>query len=282
MSIWDSTENRHLRNVLSAQRDTTTSAVLPEVEHALLKHLCAHIPERVGIDVGVFRGDYLNLFRQAGFRAFGFEPIPSRVADLRHKWAHDPQVTIERVALSDTDGLADIHLGDWQIPEEQELNPGDLFNTLERRADNEVLTFTGALSVVRRRLAWFVEAGLVPRDIGVLKIDAEGHDLAVLRGAWPYLGRVTLCEYWSSDFLFSGGAAKNDLSHYEDFFADKADMHALVLGRDAAHPALFYQVDPRATSRNSWGNILFTADPALFAEAIDWCEQTIGAHSVRA
>ena len=282
MSAWDNIESRHIRNVLRSLPDLASSANLPEVEHALLKHLCAHIPERIGVDVGVFRGAYLNLFRQAGFRAFGFEPIPSRVAELRRKWAHDPMVTIERVALSDEDGLADIHLGDWKIAEEQALNPGDLFNTLERRPDNDVLTFSGALSVARRRLAWFVEVGLIPHDIGVLKIDAEGHDLAVLRGAWPHLGRVTLCEYWSSDFLFSGGAAKNDLSHYEDFFADKADMQALVLGRDAAHPALFYQVNPRETARNSWGNILFTTDAALFAEATAWCEEIIGAHAARA
>ncbi len=248
----------------------------------MLWHLSSSIPERVAVDIGCFRGSYVDLFRRAGFKVFAFEPIPSRVADLRAKWSNDPNVRIERVAVSDEDGLADIFLGDWKVPEEFDLNPGDLFNTLEARPANSVLAFKSKLRVVRRRLAWFVDRKLIPPRIGILKIDTEGHDEAVLRGAWPYLGRITMCEYWSKDFIFNEGRSRNDLSHYEDFFASRAHVQSLVIGRDAEHPALFYQVNPRTTVSNSWGNIIFTRDSDLFAKAVAWCADTIGGKAARA
>lgn len=282
MSNWDETEEAYVRTVLRSGRRPNDAARLPEVEHLLIKHLAPAIPERVAIDIGGFRGAYTKVLRQCGFEVFTFEPVPSLVAQLRAKWRHDPGVHIERIALSDQDGMVDINLAAWQLGEGGDFNDDDAFNTLQTNSGNNALAFMSRLSVVRRRLAGLVESGLVPPRIGVLKIDAEGHDPLILEGAWPFLGRVTLCEYWSRDFVFSNGASVNDLSNYDNFFASRTDVHRLVIGRDIYERSLYFQVDPRSTEPNSWGNILFTKDAQLFASAVEWCFDLMGSEACRA
>lgn len=284
MGNWEDTESRYIRTVLHSARRPNNTVKFPEVELALLRHLAPSIPERIAIDVGAFRGSYTRTFRDCGFEVFAFEPIASRVQDLRAKWRADPGVHIERAALSNEDGIVGIHLGEWQNANEADLNSGDVFNSLENKPWTEELHFPKTLLTVRRRLAWYVQSGLIPAEIGILKTDAEGHDRAVLEGAWPHLGRLTLCEYWNREFSFSQGGdwAKNDLSHYEDFFASRVDVHRLVIGRDATETDIFFQVNPRVSEPNSWGNVLFTHDADLFTKAVEWCMDVMGARSCRA
>lgn len=252
-----------------------------EIALALLRALSPYIPERIAIDVGAFDGAYIRCFRESGFRTIAFEPTPRRAERLRRRWRQDPLTTIERMALSDRDGLGEFYLGDWDASSQNDHSPGDLFNTLEPRAANNVVAYASKISVVQRRLASLVQTGLTPPDIGVMKIDAGGHNIAVLEGAWPFMARLMLCSYQSEGFALNAGTAKVDLTNYREFLSARAPMHALVVGHDADRHAIFYQVNPIATSWNSWGDILFTADEALFARAVAWCEDALGADLAR-
>jgi FkbM family methyltransferase len=281
MTSWVDTAARSVEASVQPATQLRTTVQLPEIELLLLSHLAPMVPERVAIDIGSFDGAFIDSFRSYGFQTLAFEPTPGLAAALRAKWRGDPLVRIEAIALSDENGSVDLHLGHWLRDADRELNPGDAFNTLEARDENAYLCFPRALTVVRRQYKSLVQARLAPSKAGIMKIDTEGHDIAVLGGAWPYIGRITVCEYWSRDFLFSNGKAKNDIADYRDFWSRHSATQALVVGRDASNLNFFYQLNPEKSYPNSWGSILFTSDTTLLAEAVSWCERILGGHNAQ-
>jgi FkbM family methyltransferase len=127
---------------------------------------------RNAVDVGANRGIYAYWIGKRAARVDAFEPQPAlanyiRAARLRN-------VRIHQTALSDHAGTARL-----LIPDDDGLArlASDMHDTASRAAEAQ-LGATRDLEVPLRTLDSF---GLA--DVGFLKIDAEGHELAVLRGA---------------------------------------------------------------------------------------------------
>jgi len=154
--------------------------------HALLDRWAAIEPEmacleRIGpcagtaVDVGANYGPYSYFLARRYARVLAFEPnLP--VARPLVAWAH-PAVTVHGVALSDTEGHATLHvptLDGREMTGWASLDAGRL----------GAATATRALDVPVRTLDSY---GL--DDVGFMKIDVEGHELAVLRGARATLER---------------------------------------------------------------------------------------------
>lgn len=138
-------------------------------------------PGETAVDAGANKGAYLFWLAKAvgpGGRVVAFEPQPALAEYLREvarrlRWRH---VEVRQAGLSDRSGKADLF-----VPE-GETSPGASF---EPRA--------GAPPGSGRKVECPVEtldhnlAG-GPR-VGAMKIDVEGHELAVLRGAEAVLAR---------------------------------------------------------------------------------------------
>jgi len=149
----------HPRARQSLQYDRETVAVLKRVVQ----------PDSNCVDVGCHRGSLMRTIIHEAPRGthFGFEPIPDLARDLQRRF---PTVNIKAMALSDHAGEAQFcHVAD---------NPGlSGFRRMGHvRADAEVQQITVAVD----RLDQVLPAGLAIRFI---KIDVEGAQLEVLRGA---------------------------------------------------------------------------------------------------
>jgi len=118
-------------------------------------------PQRAAVDVGASRGLYAGRLAELCPWVHGVEPQPRLVAELRRKLPRN--TTIHAVALSDQPGEAVL-----RIP------PDDGRASLEPH--NAVAG--DRLTVPVARLDELVE-----QPVGFMKIDVEGHELAVLRGA---------------------------------------------------------------------------------------------------
>jgi FkbM family methyltransferase len=147
----------------------------------LLEFLAGAFPSEgayfdIGANVGVYAAvlNAMTMARGGRFRALEFEPIPSTIPILRQTLAlNNVEAQIEQVALSDQSG---------------EL----LMSCYDRGGNNFWLKeeVEGIPSIRVRRVPldnWINEnPNVVP---AAMKIDVEGHELAVLEGAYQTLSR---------------------------------------------------------------------------------------------
>jgi FkbM family methyltransferase len=146
-----------------------------EPEARFLPLLCA--PDRVSVDVGGNLGGYAWILAQLSRRCHVFEPNPGLYRRLCVAFAFDRRVIVHRIALSDRSGETSL-----RIPLKSGV-PVHGLATVESANSMPGLQTT-RVEVKRRRLD---DLGLT--DIGFIKIDVEGHELAVLKGAEQTLRR---------------------------------------------------------------------------------------------
>lgn len=192
------------------------------------------------VDVGAHAGDVLAIMRHLSPDGshFAFEPIPRLEAELRLRF---PDVVVRRVAVSDVSGEADFH---W-FPGV----PG--FSGLARRTDVDAREPVEVIRVRTEPLD-----ALVPDSIRVhvLKIDVEGAELQVLRGAARILSHDrpwVLFEHGSASAYY--GATTADV--YGEFA-----RHGLAVWRPdrwlAAAPPLDEGSFASAVASGEWWNFL--------------------------
>ncbi len=160
----------------------------PEIQ-ALRRFLSAFAVDCV-IDVGANRGQYATMLRRdAGFAGtiLSFEPNPDIFAGLQRRAAADRDWHVFNIALSDFDGPASFN-----------IMAADQFSSLKAPSDAQDAIFEGRNAVVRtvemqcRRLDSLLpeldRAHSLTRPF--LKMDTQGHDLAVCEGAGAQIDRM--------------------------------------------------------------------------------------------
>lgn len=144
-------------------------------EIRMVQSLCD--PTRVSLDIGADVGEFSIAMAASSRSVVAFEPRPAQARALTDMFdAAGAAVRIEAVALSDQPGITAMRV--------LEFDPGrstiDVDNSLADADGSPVQT----IDVEVKRLD-DMELG----DIGLIKIDVEGHELAVLRGAADTLRR---------------------------------------------------------------------------------------------
>jgi FkbM family methyltransferase len=141
-----------------------------EPEAAFLPMLCDRA--RVSIDVGANLGGYTLLLRKLSARVIAYEPNPDLAARLNRVFRWSRSVEVRRCALSDKSGSAML-----RVPSDHGRSTIEAANNIGGREASPV-------SVETRQLDEEPVG-----DVGFIKIDVEGHELAVLRGSEGILRR---------------------------------------------------------------------------------------------
>jgi glycosyltransferase involved in cell wall biosynthesis len=130
-------------------------------------------------------------------------------------------------------------------------------------AETEQVRWAKRVPVVCRSLDSLVEDGTLPAEVGVLKVDTEGHDLEVVRGMGRLSAAVVMVEYWDTiPAIF--GACPYTLEEMAQALAPRGYSNAVVVKRHDAFQVL--QLGSLATRPGDWGNAIFVHDrvwPAL-------------------
>jgi len=149
-----------------------------EREMELLDLLCDRT--RPGIDIGAKIGMYTYPIRKHSSEVIAFEPIPMFNRILRAVFA-GKRGRVEPYAVSDQRGTAKLRL-----PYAHDGSPKYGRSTIDpdNRFDPEIIARSEELEVDTRRIDDYDLA-----DVGFIKIDVEGHELAVLAGAKATLAR---------------------------------------------------------------------------------------------
>lgn len=163
-----------------------------EAEYRFLAAVLDELHTRAVVDVGAERGSFVNAALEAGVeRVVAVEPAPDNVQHLRERFGDDDRVTIVEVAIADADGTASLRLAT-----DESGSPLSYAHTLlEREAADEV-QWSSFANVATRTLSSLARDGVIPEHIGILKIDTEGSDFAVVRGLGDVACDVVVVEHW--------------------------------------------------------------------------------------
>jgi FkbM family methyltransferase len=143
-----------------------------EPELAMLGGVC--VPGRTFVDVGANLGLYAHAAMLRGMRVVAVEPHPLLARNLRRLLRS--KVTVIPVALSDRPGQACMYLPSYAG---RELDARGSLEIAANRglAQREIVVETTTLDALELR------------DVAVIKIDVEGHELSVLRGGRSLIQR---------------------------------------------------------------------------------------------
>lgn len=153
--------------------------ILPRADEAIAELIETTQPRAV-IDVGANVGQFASWIRGSGFGGpiISFEPQPEEHAALRAAAERDPEWTVApRCALGSTDGTAQIHIAG-------NSESSSMLEMLDLHKDNAPSSaYVGSLETPVRRLDDMLESlGFDPTN-ALLKVDTQGFEVEVLRGA---------------------------------------------------------------------------------------------------
>ena len=217
----------------------------PQIDETQISFdLLADAP-RVMVDVGAHQGGSLLSYAEHGWDVHAFEPDPQNRDKLHERVGSLPNVHIDPRAVSTTDGRL-IFLYTSSV--------SSGISTLQPFHPSHRAT----ASVTTVRLDTYLVDHQIP-DVGFLKVDAEGHDLEVLRTfPWNVIHPiVVLCEFEDRKTVPLG----HTHADIAEFLA--AQGYSIVLSE--WHPIIRYGDDhrwrrairyPATPADDAWGNIM--------------------------
>ena len=250
--------DRGLGRVLPPRQLAAYAAIrawyIGEPELRLAKFLCDR--RSISIDVGAAEGTYTYFLRNYSKACYSFEPNPDFAARLTRVFGRG--VIVEACAVSDQTGTATLTIpvvdgvayAGWGT-----IEPGRLF-------EGHV---TRTVSVQTRRLDEFDFKG-----VGFIKIDVEGHEMPVLRGAMALLDRESPSFLIEAEERHKPGTVQKVSAFlgqrgYRGFFLLDRKLHPI----QAFDPEVHQKVEngrkllSKVVSRVYINNFLFLKDPAV-------------------
>jgi FkbM family methyltransferase len=240
------------------------TAVNPEIddqgaELSLIAALVPKLGDRSAIDVGSERGAVAAFLREAGLDPIWLiEPFRESAARLRERFGDDPGVHVLDVAAGKQDGGAELHLA-------RDGSGGslDAFHTLRPESYGPDLAWSESVPVQVRSLDSLSAAGEVPRRVGVLKVDAEGSDADVFRGAAGITAEVVMVEFWR-DLPGTLGPCPFDLGELRSLIEPLGPKRFLFVRHGARHLGIG-RWDTADPVEGEWGNLIFVGETLVEA-----------------
>lgn len=159
----------------------------------------------LAIDIGGNVGDYTAELRRKHSRLeiHTFEPSPTNIAKLTTRFAGDNSITLVPFAVSDRSGSATLFSDE----------PGSGLGSLtQRKLDHFNIAFDEVETVTTIRFEDYWAQQLHGRQLDLVKIDVEGHELAVLKGFGEALGATRVIQF---EF---GGCNIDTRTYFQDFW----------------------------------------------------------------
>lgn len=154
-----------------------------------IRQVIRHCEIDLVLDVGANRGQYVSMLRRrVGYRGkvISFEPVSSIHEHLLRKLGGDRNWSLQTCALGSEETEQPINVMELDVFSSFLTPAGELPDRF--RIENKVQRTE---TVPVRTLTSFFERGLIPADKNIfLKMDTQGFDFEVMKGASEYLHRI--------------------------------------------------------------------------------------------
>jgi FkbM family methyltransferase len=244
-------------------------------EFGLMAMLYSFLPSRIALDVGANVGRLSKLLLDAGFVVYAFEPFPKAYDQMMKKMAGESNFKAFPFALGSKDGVLPLHIASGSS--EGSGDPS-LYNTFAPHAFPEGIALESALDVPVKTIKGLVDATVLPRDIGLVKIDTEGFDFEVVIGLGDLLPPIVVTEFWGDDFVLAKDRDPATPGHPNLLLREmrsRGYWWSLMLFRvndaDGSSNIVRFTCNSQRVPRNSWGNVFFFREHEPFVQALRWC-----------
>jgi FkbM family methyltransferase len=245
-----------------------------EPEPNLLQYLAGEVSARTAVDVGANEGRFAERLYEVGLRVVAMEPGPEAHARLLERAASREGFQVVACAAGAYDGEGQLRTVVDTTEDQRYAEQVSLYASLAPHELVDGLAFQGGTPVRVRRLSSLAEEGLIPRDIGILKIDTEGCDLDVIEGLGTLRPEVVQVEFWDPEFVFARTGARNAVGQTAPALRALGYGRHIVIARMPAGQVVHYCNLP-VSIPGTWGNAIFFREEAPFQAAKRWCEATI-------
>lgn len=215
-----------------------------------LRALAALIPAIAPsfIDVGAEKGAFSRWLIGHGFTGIAIEPLVKHAESLK-MLAAKGSLRFLNYGIDAEDGERDLH-----IATDEQGQPLDYFHSLQPLYRDNRVHHTLRERIICRSLGSLVREGVLPQQIGLLKIDTEGNDLRVIEGLGTLRAQILMVEYFTAG-LYDGwaDAAPEKLiraAHSAGY------VHCLAI-RHLASGDEWISHQPLAFQKQEWGNLIF-------------------------
>jgi FkbM family methyltransferase len=224
-----------------------------EPEAHLLAQFISRLEHRSVIDVGAERGAFAEeLIRGGADEVHVIDPEPENAESLRERFREGGRVTVHECAISSSDG--ELKLRKSSDPTGAPVTFG---HTVLERPDTDEIAWRETITVTCRSLASLVAAGDVPGRVGIVKVDTEGHDLAVVEGMGDLDCDVVMVEHWT-DLPHSLGPCPWSTEEMVSALRPRGFSHfAFIAHRE---PFTILQWDDGRIPTGQMGNMVFLHD----------------------
>ena len=228
------------------------------------------------IDVGAHQGIVTELFLMQGWKAYAFEPVVINMEKLKQRLGDQDNLSIRAEAVSDISGVKSFHLAlnaDGSIHE--------YYHSLENIKEDSYHKKGQTISIETVSLNDLVHHQEIPQNIDFLKIDTEGHDLTVLKGADQLRCLVISVGFWGDKYAL--GKPPSPLDEIIRFLQNRGYKRYIVIEKSKDNKTYFLYSSIKNIKDDSWGNILFFHDSqdSLYQDAIALCEEIKLSHQTQ-
>jgi FkbM family methyltransferase len=163
-----------------------------------------------------------------------------------------PSVQIFDIALGAHDANEQL-----QVVQDKTGRLTDAYHSLVAFEATPTLRISGEIPVQCRTLDSLVAEGTLPERVGILKVDTERGDLAVLHGMGRLHSDAVMLEYWD-DLPETVGPSTYRVSDVVELMAGRGYSNYVVVKRHAEFESLLLNDDQ--TRPGEWGNVIFVHD----------------------
>jgi FkbM family methyltransferase len=156
-------------------------------EVKLVQQLLGVMP-KIAIDIGGNIGDYTAELRRRypNLEIHTFEPSETNIAKLKERFARDEHINLVPFAVSDVIGTASLFAN---------LPGSGLGSLTKRKLDHFNIDFSHKEIIQTIRFEDYWKDQLNKKSLDIVKIDVEGHELAVLQGMGDAIHQTRVLQF---------------------------------------------------------------------------------------
>ncbi|MAS93500.1 MAG: hypothetical protein CMO55_09935 [Verrucomicrobiales bacterium] len=189
----------------------TSNTTLP-VEIRLAQGILPFLSNTHVIDVGACQGAFAIPLLKQGYHVTAIEPNPEHKDLWESLTATYPELTYLPLGISSVSGSGELHPVKFSTEGNPFVENPVAFSTISPHPLPEGLTYGDRETIQLDSLTALVEKDLIPPNPGILKIDAEGQDGAVIESLGSTVHpEVIFAEFWSEDLPLWGNHCTNSL-----------------------------------------------------------------------